>query len=262
MNTSNKNNRIIHPKYPNLEIWVNHLPQDAMKIQEAFSRNAHAYDEVNIIQKKVLAHLLETITDTPRRVLDIGCGSGGLCRAIAWQTEAFVGVDFAEGMLALHPKAAHIRLIRGDFNDPLLFDTLSAYTFDRIISSSALQWATDMDAVFARIAALHAPVSLSVFTSATFKTLYEVAKLPPLLRSREEVIALAQTHFDAEIEIRTYKRTFSSVREMFRYMKKSGVGAGRNLLGYTEMKRIMQEYPLDHLEYEVVFIHEKSPRST
>ncbi len=232
-----------------------------MKVQQSFSRNAHAYDEVNIIQKKVLAHLFAKISDTPQRILDIGCGSGGVCRAVDWDVAHFVGVDFAEGMLTLHPAAPHIELIQGDFNDPALFERLSTDTYDRIISSSALQWATDMNAVFARIAALKAPVSLSVFTSATFKTLYEVAGLPPLLRNKEEVITLAQTHFDADIETRTYTLAFPSVREMFRYMKKSGVGAGRNLLGYKEMKRIMQEYPLDHLEYEVVFIHENRPGS-
>jgi malonyl-CoA O-methyltransferase len=232
-----------------------------MKVQQAFSRNAHAYDEVNIIQKEVLAHLLSKITDTPEKILDIGCGSGGVCRSLDWKVERFVGVDFAKGMLTLHPKAPHITLMEADFNDPALFEALSADTYARIISSSALQWATDMDAVFAHIAALKAPVSLSVFTSATFKTLYEVADLPPLLRSKEEVVALAKTHFDADIETRSYTRSFSSVREMFRYMKRSGVGAGRNLLGYKEMKHIMQAYPLDHLEYEVVFIHENTPRS-
>jgi len=40
-------------------------------------------------------------------------------------------------------------------------------------------------------------------------------------------------------------------------MKRSGVGAGRNVLGYKAMKHIMAHYPLDHLEYEIVLLHEK-----
>ncbi len=229
-----------------------------MKIRESFSQNADAYERVNIIQKRVLDALVARIDDAPARILDIGCGSGGLYKAIDWPVESFVGVDFAEGMLALHPQADNVTLMLQDFNAPSLFDVLSTYRFDRIVSSSALQWAKDLDGVLANIAALNTPVSLAIFTANTFKTLYETAGLPPLLRSREETVALLEKHFDGEIEIVEYTLDFPSVREMFRYMKKSGVGAGRNVLGYAQMKRLMEAYPLGYLEYEIVLLHEKS----
>jgi malonyl-CoA O-methyltransferase len=227
-----------------------------MKIQQSFSQNAYAYDQVNIIQKRVLERVLEKIDEKPSSLLDIGCGSGGVYKAVDWDLKCFVGMDFAQGMLERHPKGEHVTLLLKDFNDASSFDALSSYTFDRVISSSALQWAEDLDATLARIAALGAPVSLSIFTSNTFKTLYETAGLPPLLRSRESVITLLKKHFDGEIEIVNYTLAFESVREMFRYMKRSGVGAGRNLLGYKEMKKIMETYPLDHLEYEIVLLHQ------
>ncbi|SFV90431.1 putative methyl transferase [hydrothermal vent metagenome] len=231
-----------------------------MKIQKEFSRNAKAYNRVNIIQQKVLQSLVAKIDDAPKSVLDIGCGNGGIYHAIDWELEHFTGVDFAEGMLALHPKAAHISLIESDFNDPVLFKRLAQTHYDRIISASALQWANDLDSVLANIAALHAPVSLAIFTANTFRTLYQTANLPPLLRSKEETVSLLKKHFCGEIEVLEYTLTFSSVREMFRYMKQSGVGAGRNVLGYKAMKQLMQTYPLDYLEYEIVLCHEKQPR--
>jgi len=228
-----------------------------MNIQESFSQNAHAYGRVNIIQQKVLEALMEKIDDTPAHMLDIGCGRGGVYEAINWNIEHFVGIDFASGMLALHPQKDHITLLQKDFNDPKLFRMLQTEHFDRIISSSALQWAADLDATLANIASLNTPVSLSIFTSGTFKTLHEIAGIPPLLRSREEVIAIVKKHFNAEISTLQYTLAFPSVREMFRYMKQSGVGAGRNILGYKEMKRVMETYPLDHLEYEIVLVHQK-----
>jgi len=231
-----------------------------MKIRESFSQNADAYERVNTIQKRVLEELVARIDDAPSHILDIGCGSGGIYQTIDWPVKMFVGIDFAEGMLALHPKADNITLMYRDFNDPSLFDELSTYRFDRIISASALQWADDLDDVLADIAALNAPVSLAIFTANTFKTLYHTANLPPLLRSKEETIGLLEKHFQGDIEVLTYTRTFSSVREMFRYMKQSGVGAGRNVLGYKAMKQLMQSYPLDYLEYEIVLCHEKQPR--
>jgi malonyl-CoA O-methyltransferase len=227
-----------------------------MKIQREFSQNANDYEKVNVIQKQVLHALLAHIEDTPRNILDIGCGSGAVYKALSWPVESFIGVDFAEGMLALHPKDNAVTLLQDDFNDPTLFMKLRTFSFDRIISSSALQWAADLDATLEQIASLGAPVSLSIFTSDTFKTLYDVAGLSPILREREEVITLLKKHFSGEIEILHYTLAFDSVREMFRYMKQSGVGAGRNVLGYKEMKRLMEAYPLDHLEYEIVLCHE------
>jgi len=228
-----------------------------MKVQESFSQNAHAYDEVNVIQKKVLHALLSKIDEAPSDILDIGCGSGGVYRAIDWELTHFTGVDFAQGMLERHPKGAHITLLLEDFNETATFEKLSTRTYDRIISSSALQWAKNLDVTLSGIAALGAPVSLAIFTSNTFHTLYETAKLPPLIRSREEVVALLEKHFNGQIEVLNYTLAFDSVREMFRYMKRSGVGAGRNVLGYKAMKHIMAHYPLDHLEYEIVLLHEK-----
>jgi malonyl-CoA O-methyltransferase len=41
---------------------------------------------------------------------------------------------------------------------------------------------------------------------------------------------------------------------MFRYIQKSGVGGGERQLGFKEMKRLMEAYPLDYLEFEVLFV--------
>jgi malonyl-CoA O-methyltransferase len=42
---------------------------------------------------------------------------------------------------------------------------------------------------------------------------------------------------------------------MFRYIKGSGVSGSRNLLSFKDMKRLMKEYPLNYLEFEVAFIY-------
>ncbi len=248
--------------YPTLAIMHSNFPtaEGNMNIQKAFSLNAAAYEQVNIIQKRVVDELLSHVDDTPECMLDIGCGSGGVYRALGWSPACFVGMDFADGMLARHPQADNVTLLKRDFNTQDAFKDLDAFAFERIISASALQWADDLDGVLANIAALKAPVSLAIFTANTFKTLYQTASLPPLLRSKEETVRLLEKHFQGNIEVLEYTLTFSSVREMFRYMKQSGVGAGRNVLGYKAMKQLMQTYPLEYLEYEIVLLHEKQPR--
>jgi len=149
---------------------------------------------------------------------------------------------------------AKTELILGDFNDPKLFAQLSALSLDRLYSSSALQWADDLDIVFKSIHALNTPISFAIFTSGTFKTLYETAGLSPILKSSDEVIEIANHHFDAQFEIVRYVLEFDSTREMFRYIKRSGVSGGRRVLSYTQTKHLMNAYSLGHLEFEVLFI--------
>ena len=229
-----------------------------MKVQSEFSRYADQYGNYNIIQEKVVSKLLDDLHEHPRRILDLGCGKGALFSAIDWQIEHFVGVDFAPGMLELHPKEGDnvevLECVYGDFNDAALFEQLSFSSFERIFSASALQWADDLETVFRNISSLKKPVSLAIFSGSTFKTLFETADVKPLLRSSEEVTDLAKRYFNAEVETVQYKLAFESVREMFRYIKRSGVSGNRNLLGYKEMKKLMNSYPLDYLEFEVIFI--------
>jgi malonyl-CoA O-methyltransferase len=229
-----------------------------MKVQNEFSKYADQYGNYNIIQDKVVQKLIADLPTLPENILDLGCGKGALFSAIEWPLNHFVGVDFAAGMLELHPKEAQnvevVECIYGDFNDLELFEQLSYHHFDRIFSASALQWATDLEKVFSNIASLNRPLSLAIFSGSTFKTMFETADVKPLLRSSNEVIALAQCYFDVEVEVVQYKLEFDSVREMFRYIKRSGVSGNRNLLRFKEMKKLMNEYPLNYLEFEVVFI--------
>ena len=160
-------------------------------------------------------------------------------------------------MLELHPKSKKIECIYGNFNDKTIFENLRTYKFDHIFSASALQWADNLEDIFKSIKSLDTPISLAIFTSNTFKTLNETAGLNSILRSAQEIKILQENYFDADFEVVNYKLEFDSVRDMFRYIKKSGVSGSRKVLNFKQTKQLMQEYPLDYLEFEVVFIISK-----
>ncbi|MDD3505640.1 methyltransferase domain-containing protein [Sulfurimonas sp.] len=226
-----------------------------MKVSSEFSKYASCYNSYNVIQNKVIEKLLSHVKQKPKNILDLGCGSGNLCRAIEWEYEHFSGVDFAEGMLELHPKSSKIELINADFNEDGLFENKLTYIYDFIFSASALQWADDLERVFGRIKNLNAPVALAIFTSNTFKTINETASISSILKSAEEVDVLQKKYFDAEFEVVKYKLEFASTREMFKYIKRSGVSGSRKILNYKESKKLLREYPLSYLEFEVAFIY-------
>jgi malonyl-CoA O-methyltransferase len=226
-----------------------------MKISSEFSKHAVEYDTYNVIQNRVIKKLLSHVHQKPKNILDLGCGNGSLCKAIDWEYEHFTGVDFAPGMLELHPKSDKIECIYGDFNDKTLFENLLTYRYDYIFSASALQWADDLDMVFKSIKNLNAPIAFAIFTSNTFKTINETASINSILRSADEVNELQKKHFNANYEVVNYKLEFESTRDMFRYIKKSGVSGSRKVLNYKESKKLLNDYPVNYLEFEVAFIY-------
>jgi malonyl-CoA O-methyltransferase len=219
-----------------------------------FSRYAAEYGSRNVIQRLVAQKLIASTSYKPKYILDLGCGSGTLFSLIDWDVERFVGVDFSASMLEHHPESPNVELVLGDFNDPSLFKKLNDSCFEHIYSASALQWADDLEGILKSLALLNTPMSLAIFTAGTFKTLHECAGVTPLLRSSDEVISIAEKYLDAQFEVVHYTLEFDSVREMFRYIKRSGVSGGRRVLDFTQTKRLMETYPLNYLEFEVVFI--------
>lgn len=201
-----------------------------MKISSEFSKHALHYSSYNVIQNRVIKKLLKKVRHKPKNILDLGCGNGALYKAITWKFEHFTGVDFAPRMLELHPKAQNTECIYGDFNNNTLFENLLTYKYDYILSASALQWADNLDEVFKNIKGLNAPISLAIFSANTFKTLNKTASINSLLKSADEIDALQKKYFDANFEVVEYKLEFESTRDMFKYIKNSGVSGARRVL--------------------------------
>lgn len=225
-----------------------------MKISREFSKHALKYESLNFIQNKVVEKLLSLVDGNPQKILDLGCGSGAVCKKVEWNYEIFSGVDFAQGMLDLHPKSPKIELINADFNDAKLFEKLIDVEYEYILSASALQWAKNLEQTLHDISLLKTPIALAIFTSNTFKTLNATASLSSMLHTSSEIEKLQKKYFEANFELVEYRLEFTAVREMFRYIKHSGVSGSRNLLNITQMKKLMREYPLTYLEFEVAFI--------
>lgn len=226
-----------------------------MNICHEFSRSASHYSHFSAIQKSVAQELIALTSHKPKVILDLGCGDGLVYSCIDWECERFVGVDFASTMLQYHPKEPKVELRLGDFNDPRLFDLLKDEHYDRIYSSSALQWADDLELTLVALSQLHTPVSLAIFTSGTFKTLYEHAHLPPMLKSSDVILQWSTPLFDAHTKILHYTLEFKSAREMFAYIKRSGVSGGKKVLSVTQMRQLIRDYPHPFvLEFEILLL--------
>ncbi len=230
---------------------------------EEFSRFAHQYDQHNIIQAKVAKIVVDTLPlNRYNRILDIGCGSGEVFKNLKDHDISFeelIAFDSSQPMLDIHPTEKKVIKVCADFNDKNFLKTLPFETYDLLLSSSALQWSRDLDFTLEKLATLSKTFHAAVFTSGTFKTLHQVANIKSPIYSAKTVQENILKHYsDVSFELHHFTLSFESTREMFRYIKKSGVSSGEKKLSYKETKQLMEKYPLDHLEFEVLFVEAKN----
>ncbi len=226
-------------------------------IQE-FSRFAHEYDTYNVIQAEVAKALVEQLPSAHYTTLiDIGCGSGEVYKNLVKHDLSFdqlLVLDSSPEMLEIHPSSKKIKKICADFNKFKTFENLSFSPGNLILSSSALQWSEDLDFTLSEISKKAPHAYFAIFTSNTFKTLHETAQIISPIYSEAVLRETITKYYDATFEVKKYKLHFESVREMFNYIKKSGVSGGEKQLCYRETKQLMKSYPLDYLEFEVLFV--------
>lgn len=210
-----------------------------------FSKNSSSYECYNFIQKKVALKLTSKITRDFKNILDLGCGDGLVYKNITCNFEKFVGIDLSESMLKLHPKDEKVSLFCEDFDK---FENFKE--FDLVLSSSSLQWSSDIYSLIKKIESQSENFALAIFTRGTFKNLREFLKLKSFLPNKQDL----QNIFSKNVscETLTYKIKFDSNLSMLRYIKKSGVSGGKRELSIKEVKNFLRHFDKNYLEFEIL----------
>ena len=229
-----------------------------MKVVSAFSRFAHEYNKYNIIQKNVAKKLCMFLDKKSYgKILDLGSGDGAVYANLRSKDigfSNFVALDFSKEMLALHQEDTLVKKVCLNFNDESLETHFQKNEFNMIISSSALQWSTNLTYLLRQLASLGDEFIFSFFTANTFRTLHNTIDINSPILSKEEILTSLDEVFEYEYEVLEYQLDFDSVHDMLRYIKRSGVSGGVKQLSYKEVKSLMLEYPLKYLEFEVIFV--------
>jgi demethylmenaquinone methyltransferase/2-methoxy-6-polyprenyl-1,4-benzoquinol methylase len=135
----------------------------ARAVEEMFDRIAPRYELVNRVMTLGLdagwrrRAVRELQLDPGARVVDLGCGTGDLCRVLGRAGLRAVGVDMAAGMLARAHTAAP--LVRADALQLPLRDA----SVDGAVSGFALRNVVDIAACFGEAARVIRPGGRAVF---------------------------------------------------------------------------------------------------
>ncbi len=214
-----------------------------------FSRFSKSYGKYNLIQKEVAKKLISKIKSKPKTILDLGCGDGAVYSLIDWEIERFIALDRSNKMCKLHPKDKNVQIICSNFDDRSIYDSLA--DIDLTIAASSLQWSEDIYKTIDLILKNSKEVAFAIFCDKTFKAIYDLSGIERFLPSSSKLCAYLS---DLECEVSHYKLYFDDNLSKFRYIKRSGVSGGKGQLSFRETKRLIKDYPLDYLEFEVLFV--------
>lgn len=225
-----------------------------MSVKNQFSKHASEYNNFNIIQQIAAKALVRDIKGKPRKILEIGCGSGQVYKYITWDVENYQAIDFAPSMCELHPQNELVSVDCFDFDSEKFFSFLEDKSFDIVLSSSAMQWSKDLDCLIGKLAKTTNEINAVLFTSNTFGTIHKLSNNNSPILSVEEIKKAFSNHFKCEFEVHNYNLEFDNKKDLFDYIKNSGVSGNNASLDFKSAKKLYKEYNLNYLEFEVIFV--------
>ena len=227
-------------------------------IQEQFSKYANEYHSYNIIQQIISKALVREITAQPKRILELGCGSGQVFNNIDFNFEYYKAIDFSPKMCEIHPKAKNLDIVCLDFDDEEFYKNLENENYDLVLSSSSLQWSKDLSKIVATISKVSNNINMVLFTSSTFKKIFTLANTISPILDLDSIKKSFNKFYSCEYEVLNYRIEFENKKKLFNYIKKSGISGDKKKLSFKKAKQLYINYNLDYLEFEVVFIKGKS----
>lgn len=177
---------------------------DKEKLKRRFSRNAKQYDQYAGVQKKMGDRLIKHAALDGRQyksILEIGCGTGYVTRALARQfpDAAITAVDMAAGMIE-HAQstieARNVTFLCGDIEELDI-----KHSFDLIISNATFQWFNQLDCTLIKLTALlknQGRMCFSTFGDGTFKELHEAFRKAGELLENSNPITPGQAFYSLE----------------------------------------------------------------
>lgn len=259
---------------------------DKQLARRAFDRAADTYDAVAALQNEIgdrLVERLDYIRLQPRRILDLGAGTGFFTAALLkrYRKADVVALDIAERMLQ------HVQARGGWFRKPqcVCADAESlpfaADSFDFIFSNLMLQWCTDLETALTELRRVLAPGGLLMFTTFGPDTLMEMRASWEAVDGYTHVNAFIDMHdvgdallttqwaepvMDSERITVTYRELPALMRDL-KHIGAHNVTAGRprGLTGKRHLRQLVEAYEQFReagvlpASYEVVYGHAWSP---
>lgn len=261
--------------------------------RRAFERAAATYDASAVLEREVGRRLfehLDPIVIAPRRIVDLGCGTGDAFETLGkrFPKAELVGVDFSQAMLhRARGRSGWLRRALGSGGPRLVCADaerlpLAHASVDLVFSNLALQWGRP-EGVFAEAARVLPTGGLLMFSTLGPDTLKELraafdgdAHVHAFVDMHDLGDALVHAGFaDPVMEMEVITLEYSRVDDLARDLKATGArnalaGRARGLITPRRWKRMADRYEAHRRDgalpatFEIVYGHawKTAPRRT
>jgi malonyl-CoA O-methyltransferase len=269
------NKKVITPLNP-YTLDINHA-------REAFSTAASVYDSAAVLQREVAERMIERLDLVrlqPKRMLDLGCGTGHVTRLLRqrYPEADIVSVDMAFGMAA-YAQANYSNALCADTNH-LPFQDQS---IDLIVSNLMLHWCNDLGGVTREWRRVLRPEGLLMFSVFGPDTLQELRSSWSQVDSHIHVHAFWDMHdvgdalvkarfADPVMDMEYFTLTYPHAKALMSELKALGMhnvaqGRSRGLITPRQLAQAISAYeayrnPDDQrlpATYEVIYGHAWGP---
>ena len=236
---------------------------DKEQIKKNFSRSAPDYERHAQLQNGLADELFSSLDGfEPKRVLDLGCGTGYLTRKLAEKFPAaeVMGIDIAPGMIEVannRNKRKNLKFAVGDGESISFGDGI----FDVLVSNASLQWMNMGKVLGGARRALQSGgrFVFNTFGPQTLKELKASGFHVNEFLSVNQLIELADRHFKIiEIKSRVISQRFGNVKELVCHLREIGAqnpGSNPKADALRAIKRYRERHSLGEYviaSYEVI----------
>lgn len=239
-------------------------------VKRAFTKASDSYDAHAVLQREIadrlLAHLAFTKLE-PKRIVDIGCGTGYFTRLLRrkYKKATIIAADLSEAMVnttrTSHARrlpwhGRHLHAATDAINLPF-----KSGSFDLVCSNLTMQWVASPEQMLKEMRRVLAPGGLMLFSTFGRRTLTELrqtlAKIEPeraghvlpfpdvtTLGDALTKLPVEMSVTDTDLFTLTYPDTISLIRELKGLGASAAAIRGRKsgLYGRSLIKQLEQEY--------------------
>lgn len=223
-------------------------------VRERFTSNTDTYENEAEVQKTVASGLYDRLKKSisrqlpcPPVILELGCGTGFLTRLYSsdFDTSRSSVIDIArKEAITSSFERANVgfkgEITEGDAEE--LIHTLPPCCTDVLVSSSAIQWFTNLPRFFSNLERILKPGGYAAIATYIEGTFSNIPGRSLHYYSRDSLLSLVPDSLEVrESSVMTHTIGFNSPKELFSHIRNTGVNAVSKTIPPGEMRTLIKQ---------------------
>lgn len=196
---------------------------DKTLVRERFKKNLKTYKDNSVIQKKMADRLISIISNNPKSILELGCGTGVLTEKLINKYN-FIKYNASDIVLECEPYikkiSDEINFIQSDIEE---FEFKEKY--DLIISNATFQWIENLEQFINKIKKQLNPNGELIFSTFGEDNLKEINNITNVGLKYFSLQELKNIFNPFEIIEEKLTLEFSSAKDVLKHLKLTGVNS-------------------------------------